>query len=185
MSATVGALGYSLEHASRLKNEGRQDNATQIGARAQLRDDVSENCVHRGQPGVSLYWLRRVMTGKLACESLLAVECGASFIHLSKSRAKQSQAISPLPRHVYGVAATYHCPDRAPSPGYRHRYRSSHRRWRIGCLQVAALTSWKTFWRCRMVSRSKFEVGKKKLKVHDRKAEQALRARKTKGGSRN
>lgn len=56
MSATVGALGYSLEHASRLENEGRQDNATQIGARAQLRDDVREDCVQfwsaRGFPSI-------------------------------------------------------------------------------------------------------------------------------------
>jgi hypothetical protein len=69
ISATVDALGYSLQHASRLKNKGRQDNATQIGARAQLRDDVSENCVHCGQPGVSLYRPLRGMAGELACES--------------------------------------------------------------------------------------------------------------------
>lgn len=38
-------LCYSLEHASRLENKGRQDHATQVGARAQLRDDVGEDCI--------------------------------------------------------------------------------------------------------------------------------------------
>lgn len=97
MSGTVGALGYSLEHASRLKNEGRQDNATQIGARAQLRDDVSENYVHRGQPGVSLYWPLRVMTGELACERLQAVERSASFIQPSKSQGQAKPRHFPSP----------------------------------------------------------------------------------------
>lgn len=36
-------LGDPLQHAPRLENKGREDNATQVGAGPQLRDDVSED----------------------------------------------------------------------------------------------------------------------------------------------
>lgn len=68
MAVIVGALGYSLEHASRLENESRQDDATQIGARSQLRDDVRENCMHSSQPNNSFYRRHREAARELACE---------------------------------------------------------------------------------------------------------------------